>query len=239
EAGEQLYIDLLPPNWVGLPPSLPAETVERLARRAEDAARIAEERRRAEMVEEYDPQPSIRVGRHPTFVRVQFDWNVGTKASFSHGEGAAEIVFDWPVPIDLYDLLSDMAPEIVSATNAVAPSGSTVALEVAEDVGLRFYEESSTRFILDIDLPGTQADGVDIATLDPEQAGGGEADADAPEPTLIADAAPIGGEAQQELTPFVTSDGGTVRVVFPFVRETPAAVFRRGDVVWMLFDTPT
>src|SRR5690606_10577271 len=37
--------------------------------------------------------------------------------------------------------------------------------------------------------------------------------------------------------PYVSTVGATVRVVFPFVEETPAAVFRRGDVVWMLFDT--
>jgi hypothetical protein len=31
--------------------------------------------------------------------------------------------------------------------------------------------------------------------------------------------------------------GSTVRVVFPFEQDTPAAVFRRGDTVWMIFDT--
>ena len=30
-----------------------------------------------------------------------------------------------------------------------------------------------------------------------------------------------------------------MRVVFPFEQDTAAAVFRRGDTVWMLFDTPT
>jgi len=33
--------------------------------------------------------------------------------------------------------------------------------------------------------------------------------------------------------------GSTVRVVFPFEQDTPAAVFRRGDTVWMIFDTVT
>src|SRR5690606_657164 len=39
--------------------------------------------------------------------------------------------------------------------------------------------------------------------------------------------------------PHVSTVGATVRVVFPFTEETPAAVFRRGNVVWMLFDTRT
>src|SRR5690606_5481948 len=29
----------------------------------------------------------------------------------------------------------------------------------------------------------------------------------------------------------------TIRVTFPFERDTPAAVFRRGDTLWMVFDT--
>jgi hypothetical protein len=32
---------------------------------------------------------------------------------------------------------------------------------------------------------------------------------------------------------------GTVRVAFPFERDTAAAVFRRGNALWMLFDTAT
>lgn len=32
--------------------------------------------------------------------------------------------------------------------------------------------------------------------------------------------------------------GNTVRIAFPFDADTPAAVFRRGDTVWMVFDTP-
>ncbi|MGN6683258.1 MAG: hypothetical protein ACTHKD_04510, partial [Devosia sp.] len=37
EAGEKLFIDLLPVGWQGLPPSLPPEVVADLARRAKDA----------------------------------------------------------------------------------------------------------------------------------------------------------------------------------------------------------
>ena len=33
-------------------------------------------------------------------------------------------------------------------------------------------------------------------------------------------------------------DGWRYRVTFPFEQDTAAAVFRRGDVVWMIFDTP-
>ena len=41
------------------------------------------------------------------------------------------------------------------------------------------------------------------------------------------------------ITPTVDQVAGTVRVTFPFEADTASAVFRRGDTLWMLFDTPT
>lgn len=238
EAGEQLYIDLLPTGWVGLPPSLPSETISRLAQRAEEAARIAEERRRAEMVLEYNPQATIRVGRHPTFARIIFDWNVGTKAVFSQEENRADIAFDWPVPIDLYEILSDRPAELLAVSNTVNPGNSVISLEIADGAGMRFYEDTSARFILDIDFPDAVREGLDVAGLvaanPPASASPENAE---PEVAEQADASPR--PAQQSVVPYVNTVGATVRVVFPFEQDTPAAVFRRGNTVWMLFDTPT
>lgn len=242
-AGEQLFIDLLPPNWVGLPPSLPAETVARLAARAEDAARLAEERRRAELAAEYNPQASIRVGRHPTFWRIMFDWNVGTKAQFGREGDVATIAFDWPVPIDLYEIISDMPEQFKSVSNEVKAGNSVVTFEIADDARLRFYEDSATRFILDIDLAGVFVEAIDPEALErmSEQAAR-EAAAEATTEVGSATAS----EAAEGTTPdsgvvvpFVTNVGSTVRVVFPFAQETPAAVFRRGDTLWLIFDTPS
>src|SRR5690606_22751433 len=39
------------------------------------------------------------------------------------------------------------------------------------------------------------------------------------------------------ISPVVSNVGPTVRISFPFEMDTAAAVFRRGDVVWMLFET--
>ena len=40
-AGEKLFVDLLPEGWTGLPPGLPQEVVEELARRAREAEKKA------------------------------------------------------------------------------------------------------------------------------------------------------------------------------------------------------
>lgn len=234
-AGEQLYIDLLPADWVGLPPALPSEIITKLAERAEEAARIAEERRRAELALEYDPQPTIRVGRHPTFSRVEFTWNVGTKAEFSREGEDVSIRFDWPVPVDLYEILSDRPSQVGEVINVVHGGETEIAMTISEDVPVRFYEQSSTEFILDIDVPGGAPQGFDLGEIAATLAG--------PEP--VADhgehtEAPMqqAEAGQQTVQPYVSSVGQTVRIVFPFAEETPAAVFRRGNVVWMLFDTP-
>ncbi len=233
-AGEQLYIDLLPTDWVGLPPALPPEIITKLAERAEEAARIAEERRRAELVLEYNPQPTIRVGRHPTFSRIEFNWNVGTKAEFTREGESASIRFDWPVRVDLYQVLSDRPAQLGEVTNIVHGADTEIVMAIPEDVSVRFYEQSSTEFILDIDVPGASAEGFDLGEI-AATLGGPEAVAEGDEHAQTAEQPTHDGP--DIVQPFVSTVGQTVRIVFPFVEETPAAVFRRGDVVWMLFDT--
>jgi hypothetical protein len=234
-AAEQLYIDLLPADWVGLPPSLPPDIITKLAERAEEAARIAEERRRAELVLEYNPKPTIRVGRHPTFSRIEFNWNVGTKAEFTREGDNASIRFDWPVPVDLYEVLSDRPQQLGDVTNIVHGGDTEIAMVIPEDVSVRFYEQSSTEFILDIDIPGESVEGLDLSEIAASLTG--------PEPVAEAgehSEAPqqVAQDGPATIQPYVSTVGQTVRIVFPFVEETPAAVFRRGNVLWMLFDTP-
>ena len=65
---------------------------------------------------------------------------------------------------------------------------------------------------------------------DTAHAGGHAEDGDDP---MVAGAA----AAKTSIIPTVSTVGATVRVTFPFERDTAAAVFRRGDVVWMVFDT--
>lgn len=238
-AGEQLYIDLLPENWVGLPPGLPEDVVARLAERAERAEELAAQRRRAELVEEYNPTATVRVGRHPTFTRVLFEWNVGTSAEYERdAEGNGTIVFDWPVPIDLHEILSNLPEELDTVENSVTPAGSAVSLQLAQDTEMRFYSQSPTLYILDIDRPDIPPAGIDLASL---VAAEDEAEAastgDAPPPAAPAPESGNTEEPAEEITPFITRVGATDRIVFPFDSDVPAAVFKRGTTVWMIFDT--
>ncbi|UJW86614.1 tetratricopeptide repeat protein [Devosia sp. SL43] len=237
EAGEKLFIDLLPTSWQGMPPALPQAIIDELAERARVAAIRAEQERKAAGVADLDPKATIRVGRNPTFLRVQFDWSVPTTGDYVQEGELGLISFEWPVGVDLRDLAIDLPPEIVSVESAVNPDGSVITLQLAEGIKPRFYENSPRQYIMDIDIAGIGLPTFDTASL----ADGVAAEAEhgevheTPADPLVGMLYPE--SASKTVTPFISVLGSTVRVVFPFEQDTPAAVFRRGDTVWMMFDT--
>jgi hypothetical protein len=253
EAGEKLFIDLLPANWQGLPPALPAEVVAELTERAKRAAEKAAQDQKAAEAKRINPTATVRVGENPTFLRLQFDWSADTKAEFVAAPGSGTIDFDWPVSIDLYPLEGDLPSAFKGAKNSVSANGSRVVLNVGEDVVPRFYELGPRSLMVDIDIDpeeglkvaleleakvkaareklaaaATQEQNEKDKRLnfdDPEAQGG----------TAIA----LGGTESPggAVSPTVSVVGNTVRIAFPFAADTPAAVFRRGNIVWMVFDT--
>lgn len=246
EAGEKLFIDLMPPSWQGLPPGLPPEVVADLAKRAKEAERIAEQKRKAEEARRLNPVASLRVGRNPTFLRVEFTWNVDTKASFAVKDATANVDFEWPVPVDLYRLKADLPPELKQVVNAVSADGTRVTFRVAPGITPRFYTSSPRQYVLDIDISKENGLAAAIEASEKakaERAALAEAErkaADAEAAKHAAEAESVGPSRQQtSLTPVISTVGSTVRVTFPFEQDTAAAVFRRGDTVWMLFDTST
>jgi len=245
EAGEKLFIDIMPPSWQGLPPALPPAVVAELTERAKAAAVVAEQTRKAEEARARNPQATLHVGHAPTFFRIEFEWNTDTEATFQQDGAAAELVFDWPVPVDLYALKADLPAEILTVGNDVSGAGSVVRLSLVEGVTPRFYAVDRQHFTLDIDLTAAEAEKLrstaeaaaraaeeDAARAEAARQAGATAEAGAaglpPEPDYV---------PGMTITPVVDETGGTVRVAFPFERDIASAVFRRGDTLWMLFDT--
>jgi len=253
DAGEQLFIDLLPTTWQGLPPGLPAEVVANLAERAKQAALTAEQKRRAEEAKISHPAATVRIGRNPTFTRVEFTWNVDTEAKFAIDGKTGNLDFDWPVPIDLDRLKVAMPTPLTGVDNKVSPGGSRVAFHLDGKVTPRFYTVSNRDFIVDIDTPSSVPTNPNpVADATAKAVASAIAAVSKPQrpwwmPPLPGPALAWAGpalavanaEPQGPITPQVATVGSTVRITFPFNRDTPAAVFRRGDAVWMLFDTLT
>ncbi len=235
EAGEKLFIDLMPTTWQGMPPALPQDIIDELAERARIAAIHAEQERKARMAAELDPKVDVRVGRNATFLRLQFDWSVPTTGEFHKQGNVGAADFEWPVPMDLAPLLSDLPAEIVSVQSGSSPDGAVATFVFAEGVEPRFYQVTPSQYVLDVDISGGGLPVLDAAELvqsaEAHEAEHAEAEPAAPEVTALQSA------AAETVTPFVNVLGNTVRLVFPFEQDTPAAVFRRGDTVWMIFDT--
>lgn len=248
EAGEKLFIDLLPTTWQGLPPSLPDAVVADLAARAKKAAEIAAQNQRAELAKTLKPVATVRLGRNPTFVRLQFDWNVDTEAKFALKDTTGTIDFGWPVPVDLYPLKADLPPEFKGATNAVTATNSLVNLKVAEGVVPRFYQLSPRQFVVDIDVSTEEGLKAALATEEAAKLARAELAAVAAEGEQrrierldMGQTEDGAGElyptTRGVVAPLVSTVGGTIRISFPFEADTASAVFRRGGTVWMVFDT--
>src|SRR5690606_6773020 len=143
-----------------------------------------------------------------------------------------------PVGVDLRELAADLPPEIAAVESAVGPDGATVSLTLAEGVTPRFYENSPSQYILDIDIAGVSLPSFTASSLVDEAEDAEPVDTAATNGPAEAQVDKLFPEnAAPTVTPFVSVLGSTVRVVFPFEQDTPAAVFRRGDTVWMMFDT--
>ncbi len=121
---------------------------------------------------------------------------------------------------------------------------------MAPGVVPRFYQVSNEDFIVDIDTTSTVPASPDpvatataqaIATAEAETKSDSTTAADATGPAswIVQALAAFHNQPAGPITPTVTTVGSTIRVTFPFSDDTPAAVFRRGDVVWMMFDTMT
>ncbi len=244
EAGERLYIDFLPSDWQGLAPGLPDAVVAELARRAQDAAVLDDLRRRIEFARLNSPEASLSVGRHPTFIRLLFNWSEDTEASFSLTGDTAALEFGWPVDIDLFSLVSDLPDEIVSVKSSKQEGSNLVELKFAEGVVPRYYKNSDRQYVIDIDMLSPDMGALSAEDLlaaaqveknQRQQA----AEERAREAARGTDQPNIVPETDQvELTPQVTEIGSTIRITFPFEVETPAAVFRRGEFLWMVIDSP-
>ncbi|WP_424982987.1 hypothetical protein [Maritalea sp. S77] len=241
EAGERLFIDFIPRDWQGLDPALPEDVVAELALRAEQAAKLAEQRRKERIARETKPSAIVRVGRHPTFTRVKFQWTIDTEASWTASAKGGTLAFEWPVDVDLYAIQSELPEEIESVEQEVTADGLRVKFALTENVEPRFFQEDKRNYTLDLDFSTREDVGVPITEIAPEMVQEAISDPEA-EPAGEEEIDPLLRKTpslsrQSRITPFVNKIGGTVRLIFPFEQDTPAAVFKRGDTVWMVFDT--
>jgi len=149
EAGEKLFIDILPANWRGLPPGLPDDVVRELAKRAEAALRKVKALEQERMTNQAPPRVDLKVGRHPTFTRLVFDWSTGFDTAFVREEDYIRVTFNHEAKLDLAELLSDPPPGIVDAIAFVDQGKLKFLMRIDPTVDIRAFREDLT-YVVDV-----------------------------------------------------------------------------------------
>ena len=162
EAGEKLFIDLLPQNWQGMPPGLPDEVVQDLARRAEEAIRRARALEQARLKGQEEPKVELFVGTHPTFTRLAFEWNLNFDSAFVREGDMIKVTFSYDVPLDLSMLRADLPPGVVDATAFSDEGRLKFLLRIQPDVDIRAFREDNF-YIVDVTPRSMAQDPVNAA----------------------------------------------------------------------------
>jgi len=152
EAAEKLFVDFLPEGWVGLPPSLPTEVVDELARRA----RVAEQKAKMEMAgpAKVWPPVKMRYAMAPTFSRFSFEMAEPMKVLHEREGQELRVTFGAPVKVDFGEALARLPATVVGLTSDYQPGATTVKLVVAPKSELRTFQENGA-FVVDV-LPAAQ-----------------------------------------------------------------------------------
>jgi hypothetical protein len=266
EAGEKLFVDLLPEGWAGLAPGLPQEVIDELARRARDAERLARARANMPAAQPVSGTVQLRVSSAPTFSRFAFELPQPIPVATARDGQELRLKFEAPVKIDVGEAKVQLPPGVVGLDVAFDDLSSTVKLVLAPNAQSREFREDKI-FLVDV-TPSPAGGGSPVSELaaaadahvareqvraEAAAAAQAAAQAEAARRAMPAlaegagkDAAPApldlttgpGGVANGTLIPLIGRHAGQFSLSFAFPEPVPAAVFARGESIWILFDTP-
>jgi tetratricopeptide (TPR) repeat protein len=166
DAGEKLFVDLLPTNWQGPPPALPEAVVQDLARRADAAIKAERAAENLRFGLKVMPKLDFRVGRQPTFTRFSFGWNVPFDTQMVRENDRVSIIFNRVALIDLSDVLAD-PPAGLKEISADNNDGKLkIVLTVAPEADVRAFREDQT-YVVDLASGTTRPEPDAAAVLRP------------------------------------------------------------------------
>lgn len=149
DAGERLFIDLLPMNWQGPMPTLPEAVVQELAKRADAAIKAQRELENLRYGLKVMPKLDFRVGRQPTFTRFSFGWNVPFDTQMVRENDRVTLNFNRPAAIDLSDVLSDPPAGLKEITADNSEGKLKVTMTVTPESDVRAFREDQT-YVVDL-----------------------------------------------------------------------------------------
>jgi tetratricopeptide (TPR) repeat protein len=147
-AGERLFVDLLPESWTGEPPGLPREVVEELAKRANEADRLARQKRAAEEQKKIPPV-RVRVAAQPTFTRYIFELPELTGVTAERGKDKLTLTFAKSLRFDLSDAKLAAAKAVTAVDAGGSGDNPEVQFKFSQQADVRTFREDSN-YVVDV-----------------------------------------------------------------------------------------
>ncbi|MCR4378515.1 MAG: hypothetical protein NUV50_10555 [Rhodospirillales bacterium] len=220
------------------------------------------------------PAVAVRVGVHPTYSRIVFDWPTNTTFSLTRDGDKAQLNFNAAASVDLAGFASGRVRNINAASASSKEGKLTVTLNVDPTSQVK-ASNNGPKVVVDVYPPGTQpavaassAPTSPVSVSAPVAAKDGapapmaltpptpdeavkpaEADAQSPAAEKTAPATPSAATPTPATAPAPASApavntraeasqvaAGVVALRFDWQEPVGAAVFRRGEVLWVIFD---
>ncbi len=143
EAGEQVFVDLLPEGWSGLPPPLPPEVVAALARRAV-AAETALKQRNPPTARR---TLAVELAHLPTLTRLSLRLPPGTRSETLREGAATRLRVAGPWAFDIAETRGRMQPALAALAAETEESSASLVLTPAEGFAVAVEREEDTLLI--------------------------------------------------------------------------------------------
>ena len=147
-AGERLFVDLMPDGWTGLPPGLPRDVIEELARRAREAERRARQQRMLAQQKQMAPI-RVKVVTQPTFSRYVFDLPELISVSADNTRDKLTLTFDAVLSFDLADAKATLPHTIESIDSETDQDAVIVHFKFGAKVDVRTFREDNS-YVVDV-----------------------------------------------------------------------------------------
>ena len=158
--GERLFVDLLPDSWTGLPPGLPRDVIEELARRAHDA-KIRQERGAPRDSASKITRSAFASRSQPTFTRYIFELPEPIGVTAENGKDSLTLTFSAPLKFDLADAQAKLPGVIQKLDSVLDQDSSAVNFTFAGKADARTFREDNS-YVVDIsavEAPSPRKDG--------------------------------------------------------------------------------
>jgi len=152
---EKLFVDLLPDTWTGLPPGLPREVIEDLARRAREADKKLRQQR-ALARQSRMKSIRLRVASQPTFTRYVFDLPELVGVAANTGKNSLTVTFDALLNFDLADARAMLPATVGAIDSKVEQDTSAVRFTFTDRVDVRTFREDLS-FVVDVTPMATKS----------------------------------------------------------------------------------